>query len=56
MSDDRCANGCVCEYVITDPLGNILARFSDEIERDEAMYTGEFPDDSEPAFINDDIV
>lgn len=40
-------------FVITDASGEILARFSNDVERDEALYTGEFPEDAEPAFVND---
>lgn len=39
-------------YVITDADGNIIAEYSDEQERDEAMLTGDFPDDAEPAYLN----
>lgn len=39
-------------YIITDNDGSILADFSDEQERDEALLTGEYPDDAEPAFLN----
>ncbi len=40
-------------WVITDPDGSILDRFSDEQERDEALLTGEYPADAEPAYVND---
>lgn len=50
---DRCSSQCTCPYVITDSTGNILARFSDEWDRNESLLTGEFPDDAEPAYINE---
>lgn len=49
---DACASQCTCPWVITDPDGNILARFDTQEERDEVMLTGEYPDDSEPAYVN----
>lgn len=42
-------------YVITDPEGWVLRRFTSEQERDEALLTGEFPDDAEPAYINEPL-
>lgn len=40
-------------FVITDSTGCFfLAEFSSEQERDEALLTGEFPEDAEPAFVN----
>lgn len=50
---NACANGCTCPYLITNPAGNILARFYDEQERDESLLTGDYPDDSEPAYMNE---
>lgn len=40
-------------YIITDPDGEVLARFATEQERDEALLTGEYPDDAEPAYENE---
>lgn len=40
-------------FIITDPEGAILARFTDEQERDEALLTGDYPDDAEPAYENE---
>lgn len=40
-------------YVITDADGKILVRFYNEQQRDEALLTGDFPDDAEPAYINE---
>lgn len=42
-----------CPYIITDPEGNILGEYWDEVERDEALYSGDYPDDAEPAFLNE---
>lgn len=39
-------------YLITDRDGGVLARFDEEQERDEALLTGDYPDDAEPAFLN----
>lgn len=48
-----CSTQCVCPFVITDPTGDILARFGNEWERNEALLTGEFPEDAEPAYVNE---
>jgi hypothetical protein len=40
-------------WVITEADGSILDRFCDETDRDEALLTGEYPDDAEPAYVND---
>lgn len=40
-------------YVITDANGDLLDRFLTEEERDDALHTGEYPDDAEPAYVND---
>lgn len=42
-------------FIITDAEGEILARFSNEQDREDALHSGEFPDDAEPAFLNDGI-
>lgn len=39
-------------YIITDADGKILASYNEEWERNEALMTGEFPDDAEPAYLN----
>lgn len=39
-------------WVITEADGDILARFESEEKRDEALLTGDYPDDAEPAYIN----
>lgn len=40
-------------YLITEPNGDILARFSVEQDRDDALLTGEYSDDAEPAYESD---
>lgn len=40
-------------FVITDATGGILERFEDQQERDEALLTGEYGDDAEPAYVNE---
>ena len=40
-------------YVITDADGGILDRFTSEEERNDALHTGEYPDDSQPAYVNE---
>jgi hypothetical protein len=39
-------------WAITDPDGNILAEFEDEWDMQDALQTGEYPEDAEPAYIN----
>lgn len=39
-------------WVIVDGWGKVVAYFVDEADRDEALATGDWPDDAEPAFIN----
>ena len=40
-------------HVITTSDGVILASFDTEQERDDALHTGEYPEDAEPAFVNE---
>lgn len=40
-------------WVITDAEGCILEHFLTQQERDDALLTGEYPDDAEPAYVSD---
>lgn len=48
-----CSTQCSCPYVITDASGDILARFSEEWERDEELLSGDFPEDAQPAYVDE---